>query len=88
MFLGVKNQDREKRKIPHRQGIHEELLEVWEDLVHEIYSWYITQKDFSSLFLIVKIASFREMAITLGSFLNINKAPFICSCSQKGKYSL
>lgn len=34
----VKNQDREKRKIPHRQGIREEFMEVWEDLVYEIYS--------------------------------------------------
>ena len=28
--LVMKNQEREKRKIPHRQGIHEELMEVWE----------------------------------------------------------
>ena len=28
--LEVKNQDREKRKIPHRQGIHEELMAMWE----------------------------------------------------------
>ena len=36
--LRGEKQDREKRKIPHRQGIREELLEVWEDLVREIYS--------------------------------------------------
>ena len=76
MFLGVKNQDREKRKIPHRQGIHEELLEVWEDLVHEIYSWYITQKDFSSLFLIMKLAFCRGIAIMTGAFLKRKNAPF------------
>ena len=72
----VKNQDREKRKIPHRQGIHEELLEVWEDLVHEIYSWYITQKDFSSLFLIMKLAFCRGIAIMTGAFLKRKNAPF------------
>jgi hypothetical protein len=30
MFLGVKNQEREKRKIPHHQGIRKELMKVWE----------------------------------------------------------
>ena len=74
--LGVKNQEREKTKIPHRQGIREELLEVWEDLVHEIYSWYITQKDFSSLFLIMKLAFCRGIAIMTGAFLKRKNAPF------------
>lgn len=74
--LRVKNQDREKRKIPHRQGSREEFMEVWEDLVHEIYSWYITQKDFSSLFLIMKLAFCRGIAIMTGAFLKRKNAPF------------
>jgi len=28
----AKNQDREKRKFPHRQGIHNELMELWENI--------------------------------------------------------
>ena len=31
--LGVKNQERERTKFPHRQGIYEKLMRVWENIM-------------------------------------------------------